>query len=125
LEDFQPWGRVINGDCGGYHGIGMIKAFKTGQMLAMLVLGEEVLLQYLRTMLMDDKRMRALKSSLATKSKALILTFIEEYLKSLEFCNSMHLKRLTPHSITVSFHLCLILSTISPNRARKSRRTKF
>jgi glycine/D-amino acid oxidase-like deaminating enzyme len=66
---FPAFGKSHQWVCGGYHGIGMIKAFKTGQMLAMLVLGEEVPLQYPRTMLINDKRMWELESSLAIKSK--------------------------------------------------------
>lgn len=55
--------------CGGYQGIGMIKAFRTAEILAMLVLGEEVPFQYPRTMLVNDARMQALDSSLKTTSK--------------------------------------------------------
>ncbi|KAF2180354.1 FAD dependent oxidoreductase [Zopfia rhizophila CBS 207.26] len=51
--------------CGGYHGIGMVKAFRTGQVLAHLLLGEEVPFEYPSSMLIDSRRLAQLQRSLS------------------------------------------------------------
>ncbi|KAH7153268.1 FAD dependent oxidoreductase [Dactylonectria macrodidyma] len=63
-------GRSHQWVCGGYHGIGMIKAFRTGQMAALMILGEPLSDEYPRSMLVTEKRVRTLRKSLdSTKAK--------------------------------------------------------
>ncbi|KPM45619.1 hypothetical protein AK830_g885 [Neonectria ditissima] len=50
--------------CGGYHGIGMVKAFRTGQMVALLILGESLDEEYPLSMLVTDERIGRLRRSL-------------------------------------------------------------
>ncbi|KAM0268393.1 hypothetical protein ACHAQH_009998 [Verticillium albo-atrum] len=50
--------------CGGYHGIGMVKAWRTGEMLSRMLMGEQVGDEYPRSMLVTDARMKALRASL-------------------------------------------------------------
>lgn len=52
--------------CGGYHGIGMVKAFLTGKILAAMVLGEKIPEPFPRSMLCDQTRMSSLRASLKT-----------------------------------------------------------
>lgn len=57
--------------CGAYQGIGMVRAFRTAQMLALLLLEEEVPVEYPRSMLLTDERVQELQTVLqrATGSK--------------------------------------------------------
>lgn len=57
-------GRSHQWVCGAYHGIGMTKAFRTAEMMALLLLGKEVPEEYPRSMLITSERMRALRRSL-------------------------------------------------------------
>ncbi|KAF7551281.1 hypothetical protein G7Z17_g5142 [Cylindrodendrum hubeiense] len=57
-------GRSHQWVCGGYHGIGMVKAFRTGQMAASMILGEELDEEYPKSMLITEERVRALRRSL-------------------------------------------------------------
>lgn len=57
-------GRSHQWVCGGYHGIGMAKAFRSGQMAAMLVLGEELGEEYPRSQLVTPERLKRLRKSL-------------------------------------------------------------
>ena len=57
-------GRSHQWVCGGYHGIGMIKAFQCGRALAGMVLGKGVPDTFPRSALVDDGRMRWLRASL-------------------------------------------------------------
>ena len=50
--------------CGAYQGIGMVRAFRTAQMLALLLLDEEVPAEYPRSMLLTESRLRGLQRSL-------------------------------------------------------------
>lgn len=50
--------------CGGYHGIGMVKAFRTAQMAALLILNEPLGDEYPRSTLVSDERIQTLKGSL-------------------------------------------------------------
>ncbi|VUC22145.1 unnamed protein product, partial [Clonostachys rosea] len=50
--------------CGGYHGIGMTKAFRSAEMLALMLLGEEVPAEYPRSMLVTEERIGKLRKSL-------------------------------------------------------------
>lgn len=50
--------------CGGYHATGMIKAFRTAQMVARLILGEDVGDEYPRSILVTEGRIAALRRSL-------------------------------------------------------------
>ncbi|CAM1500474.1 Fc.00g096360.m01.CDS01 [Cosmosporella sp. VM-42] len=56
-------GRSRQWVCGGYHGIGMIKAFRTAEMVALMVLDESVSDEYPRSMLITEKRVRDLQRS--------------------------------------------------------------
>jgi len=51
--------------CGGYQGLGMVKAFKTGQMVALMILGEEVPESYPRSMLLTSDRLEAMEATLS------------------------------------------------------------
>lgn len=53
--------------CGGYQGIGMVKAFRTAQMLALLLLGKNVPAEYPRTMLLTPRRLRIMQKSTGSK----------------------------------------------------------
>jgi len=44
--------------CGAYQGIGMVRAFRTAQMLALMLLGEEVPEEYPRSMLLTEDRVK-------------------------------------------------------------------
>ncbi|KAH6977183.1 FAD dependent oxidoreductase [Ilyonectria sp. MPI-CAGE-AT-0026] len=57
-------GRSHQWVCGGYHGIGMVKAFRTGQMAALMIIGEELSQDYPRSMLITEERIKALRKSL-------------------------------------------------------------
>lgn len=57
-------GRAHQWVCGGYHGIGMIKAFRTGQMVALMVLGKEVPDEYPRSGLITKARLRKMEEEL-------------------------------------------------------------
>lgn len=61
--DFLP-GRSHQFVCGAYHGIGMVKAFRAGQMAALIVLGEEPSEEYPRSMLVTPQRLKVLRRSL-------------------------------------------------------------
>lgn len=50
--------------CGGYHGIGMVKAFKSAQIVALLVLGEDLPPSHPRSMFITEDRLDALRKSL-------------------------------------------------------------
>ncbi|KAF7561536.1 hypothetical protein G7046_g2604 [Stylonectria norvegica] len=50
--------------CGGYHGIGMVKAFRTAEMVALMVLGEELSDEYPKSMLITEERLKTLRRSL-------------------------------------------------------------
>jgi len=47
--------------CGGYQGIGMVRAFKSAQMLAYLIFGEELPADYPRSILVSEARMDGLQ----------------------------------------------------------------
>jgi len=51
--------------CCGYQGLGMVKAFKTGQMVAMMILGEEIPQDYPRSMLLTSDRIKAMEKTLS------------------------------------------------------------
>ncbi|KAM0328641.1 hypothetical protein ACHAQA_005053 [Verticillium albo-atrum] len=51
--------------CGGYHGIGMVKAWRTGEMISQMLLGEGIGNEFPQSMLVTDARMKALRDSLA------------------------------------------------------------
>lgn len=51
--------------CGGYHGIGMTKAFRTAEMMAFLLLDEQSPAEYPRSMMMNSKRLHTLRQSVA------------------------------------------------------------
>ncbi|KAL1847983.1 hypothetical protein Daus18300_013743 [Diaporthe australafricana] len=53
--------------CGAYQGIGMVKAFRTAQVLAMLLLGKDVPAEYPQTMLLTPKRLRNMQRSIGSK----------------------------------------------------------
>ncbi|KAB2570633.1 Gamma-glutamylputrescine oxidoreductase [Lasiodiplodia theobromae] len=50
--------------CGAYHGIGMVKAFRAAEMVAGMLLGEELADEYPRSMLITEGRLRRLRASL-------------------------------------------------------------
>lgn len=50
--------------CGAYHGIGMIKAFRAAEMVAGMVLGEELADEFPRSMLVTEERLRRLRAEL-------------------------------------------------------------
>lgn len=50
--------------CGAYHGIGMTKAFRTAEMMALLLLDEKVPDEYPRSMLLTLDPLRSLRKSL-------------------------------------------------------------
>jgi len=64
-------GRSHQGGCGGYHGIGMTKAFRTAEMMAYLILGEAVPEEYPRSMMLTEERVRLLWKSLDAIGNAL------------------------------------------------------
>ncbi|OQU96981.1 hypothetical protein CLAIMM_02986 [Cladophialophora immunda] len=53
--------------CGGYQGIGMVRAFRSAQMLALLMLGEGVPEDYPRSMLLSEERVQKLKRATGSK----------------------------------------------------------
>ncbi|CAL5869936.1 uncharacterized protein PFLUO_LOCUS4169 [Penicillium psychrofluorescens] len=53
--------------CGGYHGIGMIKAFRMAEMVARMIVGEDVTGEYPRSFLVTEQRMKKMKQSLCAK----------------------------------------------------------
>lgn len=55
--------------CGGYHGIGMIKAFRMAEMVARMIVGEDVTRIYPRSFFVTEQRMKKLKQSLRAKQK--------------------------------------------------------
>lgn len=55
-------GRSRQWVCGAYHGIGMTRAFRSAEMLALLLLGEEVPDEYPRSVLVTEARVRAFTS---------------------------------------------------------------
>lgn len=59
----------INGGVrgGGFQGIGMVKAFRTTQMLALLLLGKDVPAEYPRTMLLTPQRLRTTQRSTGSR----------------------------------------------------------
>lgn len=57
-------GRKHQWVCGAYHATGMIKAFRTSQNVAAMVLGEEVDDGFPRSMMVTDERVRGLRRSL-------------------------------------------------------------
>lgn len=57
--------------CGGYHGIGMIKAFIAGQILGSMILNEDIPEPFPRSMLLDSTRLSALRASLKLASHKL------------------------------------------------------
>ncbi|KAF9887401.1 hypothetical protein FE257_010256 [Aspergillus nanangensis] len=50
--------------CGGYHGVGMVKAFLSGQILVSLLLGEKKPFEYPESALLSERRLASLKSGL-------------------------------------------------------------
>lgn len=58
-------GRSHQWICGGYQGYGMTKAFKTPQMLAALMLGEEVPKNYPRSMIITPERIKSMQRTLS------------------------------------------------------------
>lgn len=50
--------------CGAYHGVGMTKAFRSAEMLAYLILGEELPDEYPRSMMVTEERVLKLRKSL-------------------------------------------------------------
>jgi glycine/D-amino acid oxidase-like deaminating enzyme len=50
--------------CGGYHGVGMVKAFRAAQMASLLILDEPLGDEYPRSMMITERRIEELKSSL-------------------------------------------------------------
>lgn len=73
-EDLNPFvgqiplpGRRHQWVCGEYQGIGMVKAFRTAQMLALLLLGREVPAEYPRTMLLTAQRLSSMGTSTSSK----------------------------------------------------------
>jgi glycine/D-amino acid oxidase-like deaminating enzyme len=67
LERFP--GRQRQWVCGGYHGIGMVKAWRSGEIMAGMLLGEGIGDKCPRSMLISDARMRDLERSLEVKAK--------------------------------------------------------
>ncbi|KAF4996288.1 hypothetical protein FDECE_12510 [Fusarium decemcellulare] len=57
-------GRSHQWVCGGYHATGMIKAFRTSQAVAQMLLGEDVDEDFPRSMLVTEERLRELGKSL-------------------------------------------------------------
>lgn len=53
--------------CGAYQGIGMVRAFRTAQMLALLLLEEEVPKEYPRSMLLTPERVRKMQRFIGSK----------------------------------------------------------
>lgn len=73
-EDHNPFvgqiplpGRRHQWVCGGYQGIGMVKAFRTAQMLALLLMEKDVPAEYPRTMLLTPQRLRTMQRSTGSK----------------------------------------------------------
>ncbi|KAH6691610.1 FAD dependent oxidoreductase [Plectosphaerella plurivora] len=62
-------GRQRQWACGGYHGIGMVKAWRSGELMAGMLLGKEIGEECPRSMLISDVRMDALEESLGVKAK--------------------------------------------------------
>lgn len=60
-------GRQHQWICAAYSGIGMVRAFRSGQLLALLLLGEEVPSVYPRSMLLTDARVRGWTGSIPSK----------------------------------------------------------
>lgn len=67
LERFA--GRKHQWVCGGYHGIGMVKAWRSGEMMAALLLGEGVNDECPRSMGLSDARMKALNEQLGARAR--------------------------------------------------------
>jgi glycine/D-amino acid oxidase-like deaminating enzyme len=55
--------------CAAYQGIGMVRAFRTAQMLALMILDEEVPEQYPRSMLISEDRLKSLHRMISGTSK--------------------------------------------------------
>lgn len=53
--------------CGGYQGIGMIKAFRMAEMVARMIVGEDVSQECPTSFLVTEERMKKLKQSLSAK----------------------------------------------------------
>ncbi|KAH6880443.1 FAD dependent oxidoreductase [Thelonectria olida] len=53
--------------CGAYSGIGMVRAFRSAQLLGLLLLGEEVPSVYPRSMLLTDARVEGWKGEISSK----------------------------------------------------------
>lgn len=53
--------------CGAYQGIGMVRAFRSAQMLAFMILGEEIPPEYPRSMLVTNQRLTGLERSVKSK----------------------------------------------------------
>lgn len=63
-------GRSHQWVCGVYHGIGMTKAFRTAEMMALMILGEDVPEEYPRSMLVTPERVQLLRESLGYVGKS-------------------------------------------------------
>lgn len=53
--------------CGAYQGIGMVRAFRTAQMLAMMILGEDVPAEYPQSMLLTDDRLQRFERAIGSR----------------------------------------------------------
>lgn len=53
--------------CGAYQGIGMVRAFRTAQMLALLILEKEIPEEYPRSMLLTENRVRRFQRTVDSK----------------------------------------------------------
>ncbi|WZH50406.1 hypothetical protein QYS62_011650 [Fusarium acuminatum] len=58
-------GRRHQWACGGYHGIGMTKAFRTAEAIAIMILGEDLPRDYPRSLFLSERRLNRLEASVA------------------------------------------------------------